>query len=75
MTQAVVPLFNPHEQEWSEHFSWVEDGLRIMGLTPIGRATCNRLDLNDDEHNEGSIIKARRLWIKGGWHPPIDDPR
>jgi HNH endonuclease len=75
MTQAVVPLFNPREQEWSEHFSWVEDGLRIVGLTPIGRATCNRLDLNDDEHNEGSIIKARRLWIKGGWHPPIGDPR
>ncbi|WP_292831906.1 hypothetical protein [Nostoc sp. JL33] len=19
--------------------------------------------------------KARRLWIKGGWHPPDEDPR
>jgi HNH endonuclease len=74
-TQTVVLLFNPRQQQWSEHFSWLEDGLRIMGLTPTGRATCDRLDLNDDEHNEGSIIKARRLWMKGGWHPPTDDPR
>ncbi|RUT08497.1 hypothetical protein DSM106972_016650 [Dulcicalothrix desertica PCC 7102] len=35
----------------------------------------NRLDLNDERNNEGSIIKARRLWIKGGWHPPLEDPR
>jgi hypothetical protein len=21
-----------------------------------------------------SIIKARRFWIKGGWHPPDEDP-
>jgi HNH endonuclease len=75
ITQAVVPLFNPREQQWSDHFSWGKDGLRIVGLTPIGRATCDRLDLNDDDHNEGSIIKARRLWMKGGWHPPADDPR
>lgn len=27
------------------------------------------------QHNEGSIIKARRFWVKGGWHPPDDDPR
>lgn len=60
-TQMLVPLFNPREQEWSEHFARAEDDLRIVGLTSMGRATCDRLDLNDDEHNEGSIIKARRL--------------
>jgi hypothetical protein len=75
VTQQVVPLFNPRKQKWLEHFSWTADGLRIVGLTPIGRATCDRLDFNDDQHNDGSIIKARRLWIKGGWHPPLDDPR
>lgn len=73
MTQATVSLFNPRQQRWLEHFSWIEDGLRIRGQTPIGRATCDRLDLNDDRHNDGSIIKARRLWTKGGWHPPTDD--
>lgn len=25
--------------------------------------------------NEGSIIKARRLSVRGGWHPPDEDPR
>jgi hypothetical protein len=34
-----------------------------------------RLDLNGDRHNDGSIIKARRLWLKGGWHLPTDDPQ
>lgn len=73
-TTCDVPLFNPRSQLWSEHFSWSADGLSIVGLTAIGRATCHRLDMNDEEHDEGSIIAARRLWIRGGWHPPQDDP-
>jgi hypothetical protein len=36
---------------------------------------CHRLDLNDDCHNDGSIIQARLLEVKGGWHPPTDDPK
>ncbi len=74
-TQEIVPLFNPRQQNWSDHFIWTVNGLRITGITPIGRATCNRLDLNDERHNEGSIVKARRLWMRGGWHPPDEDPR
>lgn len=74
-TQAIVPLFNPRTQRWAEHFIWTADGLRIVGTSPIGRATCHRLDVNDDYHNEGAIVKARRLWVQGGWHPPADDPR
>jgi HNH endonuclease len=73
-TDEVVPLFNPRTQVWFEHFSWSADGLRVVGLTAIGRATCKRLDVNDDEHDDGSIIKARRLWLRGGWHPPATDP-
>ncbi|MGB3238080.1 MAG: hypothetical protein WBB29_07280 [Geitlerinemataceae cyanobacterium] len=46
-----------------------------MSRTSIGRATCHHLDVNDDFHNEGAIVKARSLWVKGGWHPPSDDPR
>jgi hypothetical protein len=45
----------------------------IQGQTAVGRATCDRLDLNDRNHNEGAIVKARRLWIQGGWHPPTED--
>jgi hypothetical protein len=66
-TKEEVPLFNPRWQQWSEHFIWTKDGLIIIGITSIGRATCNRLDFNDEYHNEGFIIKARRLWVKGGW--------
>jgi hypothetical protein len=31
--------------------------------------------MNDDWHDDGSIQRARRLWIHGGWHPPINDPQ
>jgi HNH endonuclease len=75
LTQVSVPLFDPRKDEWSEHFIWSADGVRIIGITPIGRATCDRLDLNDDRHDEGSICKARRLWMRGGWHPPANDPK
>jgi 5-methylcytosine-specific restriction endonuclease McrA len=77
-----VKLFNPRTQQWAEHFIWSVDGQRIVGKTAVGRATCggthparNRLDLNDDRHNDGFILKARQFWIRGGWHPPTDDPR
>jgi hypothetical protein len=46
--QKLVALFNPRQQLWSEHFVWTKDGLRILGITSIGRATCNRLDLTVD---------------------------
>jgi hypothetical protein len=74
-TKEEVPLFNPRWQQGSEHFIWTKNGLIIIGITSIGRATCNRLDFNDEYHNEGFIIKARRLWVKGGWHPPDEDPK
>lgn len=47
-TGVVVPLFNPRTQAWFEHFQWAEDGLRIVGLTPLGRATVAALRLSDD---------------------------
>lgn len=72
-SQASTQLFNPRLHQWNEHFIWEKCGLLIRGKTSIGRATCVRLDLNDQEHNEEAIVKARRLWIQGGWHPPSDD--
>ncbi len=72
-TQKSVALFNPRIDLWSDHFIWSADGQNILGITAIGRATLNRLDLNDDFHDDGSIQRARRLWIRGGWHPPTID--
>ena len=74
-TQTIVPLFNPRQQEWSEHFIWTADGSQIIGISPIGRATCHRLDLNDERYEEeDSIRSTRRLWVQVGLHPPPNDP-
>ncbi len=39
-----VPLFHPRVDNWNAHFRW--DGYRVVGDTPIGRATVAALDLN-----------------------------
>lgn len=68
VTGAIVPLFNPRTQVWSEHFHWSADGLRIVGVTPIGRATVAALHLADDP----DALEVRSYWIQAGWHPPED---
>ena len=74
-TQQVAPLFNPRHQKWGEHFIWREQGVVIEGITPTGRATCARLDLNDLRYPENdSIRETRRFWIQTGLHPPAGDP-
>jgi hypothetical protein len=74
-TKQEVPLFNPRQQIWSEHFAWSSDALQIIGTTAIGRATCNRLDLNDQRRKEPFIQIARQQWLMAGLHPPSDDPQ
>lgn len=74
-TEQEVPLFNPRQQQWAEHFIWSVDGTKIIGVTPTGRATCNRIDLNDERRPDRFIQKSRRLWVQGGFHPPREDPR
>jgi hypothetical protein len=64
---AVVRLFDPRRQVWQEHFRWTGEGDRIVGLTPTGRATVTALNLN-----RPSLVRARRLWVSVGWHPPPD---
>jgi hypothetical protein len=39
-----VPLFNPRRDSWAEHFRW--EGFRLVGETPVARATIVALDLN-----------------------------
>ena len=65
VTDQTVPLFNPRAQLWREHFEWSANGTRIVGLTPVGRASVVALQMNHD-----LIVHARRQWAKVGWHPP-----
>lgn len=67
-TGETIRLFNPRTQVWSEHFSWTEDGLRIVGKTPTGRATVASLRLSDDP----DALEVRSYWVLAGWHPPKD---
>ncbi|MEZ4866718.1 MAG: HNH endonuclease [Caldilineaceae bacterium] len=67
-TEEMVALFHPHLQEWREHFRWSHDGIQIVGLTAIGRATVMALNMNHTD-----VVKARRRWVNVGWHPPQED--
>ena len=67
-SKVKVPLFHPRRQRWSEHFPWSTDGLRILGLTPTGRATVAALHLDDD----CDALIVRSYWALAGWHPPIN---
>ena len=63
----LVPLFNPRQDKWQEHFEWVEEATVIQGKTPIGRATVEVLQMNHPD-----VVAVRRLWVMAGWHPPKD---
>ena len=74
-TASITSLFHPRRQKWFEHFVWSADRIRLIGTTPTGRATCDRLDMNDERYRgEHPITEVRLLWLKAGWHPPKDDP-
>jgi hypothetical protein len=51
-TAEIARLFHPRRDEWSDHF--VFEGVYIIGISAIGRATVHVLDLND----------ARRLELR-----------
>lgn len=64
-TGSTVPLFNPRQDRWDSHFQWSADKTRLEGLTPVGRATIERLQMNADP-----VVAARKRWVRAGWHPP-----
>jgi HNH endonuclease len=53
LTGEIVPLYNPRERNWNEHFIWREDGAYIEGLTNRGRATVEALQLNRCSRSSG----------------------
>jgi hypothetical protein len=58
-TDTLVPLFNPRIDVWDEHFVW--RGARLVGRTPIGRATIDVLRIND-----ANRVAHRRLLMQAG---------
>ena len=42
---ALVPLFNPRRQKWTDHFDM--NGALIIGKSPVGRAIVRVLKLNE----------------------------
>jgi hypothetical protein len=69
LTATEVPLFNPRQDNWQDHFIWSVDKLIVIGLTAIGRATVAALLLNRDR-----VIPIRAADLEIGRHPPTDDP-
>jgi HNH endonuclease len=45
-TRQIVPLFNPRQSNWNEHFKWQEDYTFIIANTPVGGATIDLLKMN-----------------------------
>jgi hypothetical protein len=39
-----VPLFNPRQDQWVDHFEW--EGPVLMGKTPVGKVTIEVLAIN-----------------------------
>lgn len=65
LTGDLVHLFHPRQQHWEDHFGWDESFTRVLGLTPVGRATVMELCLN----REG-LVNLRRALRAFGVHPP-----
>jgi len=62
-TGESVRIFNPRQQRWQEHFAW--EGVAVVGLTAIGRATIQALDLN-----RAIMLAIRTEEELLGRHPP-----
>lgn len=65
VTGQLVALYHPRQDRWEEHFSWDAELTQLIGLTPTGRATIGRLDLNRPR-----LVNLRRALLIAGKHPP-----
>ena len=62
-TGEEVPLFHPIRQLWSQHFNF--KGYQIEGLTAVGRATVEALNLNHSRRQ-----RIREVEEAFGLYPP-----
>lgn len=66
-TKRKIPLFNPRNQVWKNHFELDTDQATIIGKTVCGRATVNALKINNE-----LALETRKHWVGVGWYPPKD---
>ena len=65
MTGVIAPLYNPRIDDWHSHFQWQKDFTIIVGISPTGRATVKRLELNREGlMNFRAVLRVVRK------HPP-----
>ena len=62
--QKEVPLFHPRQDQWEKHFQVDSETGEILALTPTGRATVTRLDLNAPTQ-----LLARVQWMRLRLYP------
>ena len=65
-TDADAALFHPRQQEWRDHFVWIDEATRVKGLTQTGRATLTALQIN-----RPVMVQLRRYWTVLHLHPPV----
>jgi len=65
VTGESTPLFHPRRDRWPDHFAWNEDFTFVVALTPIGRATLDKLQLN-----RTGVTNLRPVLRAAGEHPP-----
>ena len=53
ITRKLVRLFDPRRDQWPQHFRW--QGLRLVGVTAIGRATIRVLCIN---RSDALLVRA-----------------
>jgi HNH endonuclease len=64
VTDALVPLYSPRADRWADHFAW--SGPKLMGKTPVGRATIDVLRIN------APIRVEHRRWLIAARHFDLD---
>lgn len=68
VSRELVSLYNPRTQKWLDNFVWSDDFLQVVGLTAIGRATINALQIN-----RFGVVNMRKLLLMAGLHPPNNE--
>jgi hypothetical protein len=64
-TGALAQLFHPRRQRWEDHFAVDSESGALIGRTPTGRGTVERLQMN-----RALPLAARRHWMRLKLFPP-----